>query len=159
SLLPRLILVVTGGLAGRSLRAQLPGEILSALPQLGLLSRQRFELTLQLLFAHRVALACKLLLTLHQFVLTLREGLDLAERALARVLTLLGSRSRLVVRLLGFLKLLIEQRGDVEVSVATVAETGLLPRHLSTLHVGLSLEEVIQRLHLGLQSAARIQRI
>src|SRR5439155_8289600 len=128
-----------------------PRDLLELLSQLVLLARELLELTLQLGLAHLPPL--ELLLLLEQLVLPPRELADLVERARARLIFLLRAGRRLVIGLLRPLQLLAEERRDVVIPVviAGAARTGLLACHLPSLHIGLRLEEMIQRFHLRRQ--------
>ena len=136
-----------------------PRDLLELLAQLVLLACELLELTLQLGLAHLPPL--ELLLLLEQLVLPPRELADLVERARARLIFLLRAGRRLVIGLLRPLQLLVEERRDVVIPVviAGAARTGLLACHLPSLHIGLRLEEMIQRFHLRRQRVCSFEGI
>src|SRR5439155_1524074 len=141
------------------LTGHLAREIFRLTPQLELFASQFLEAPLQFLLAQ--LLRRERLLFSEQLVLALRQTADLVERRRNGILLLLRGVARLVVGLLRSLQLLVEQRGDVVVAIVVPrpAGAGLLSRHLALLHLGLSLEQVIERFHLRRQRIGGLERI
>ena len=124
-------------------------DLLGAVAQLVLLARQTVQLPPPLLVREARLVARELLLAPHQFVLPPRQLLDAVDSGLVAVLGLFSARLVLVVGLLVLRQLLVEQARQVlRRAVLSVALPRTLLLNLPLLHVGLRLEQRVQRLHL-----------
>ena len=137
------------------------GKLLRFLLQPLLLARQAIQPALRLFGTDLRSLARQLLLLAREVVLPAGQLPNLVERrlTLGRFLARLDAVLLLVIGLLAH-QLLIEERRQVLVATATAAAatlTGLLPRQLATTDLRLRLQQLVERLHLVGDRAARVE--
>ena len=139
-------------------------QLLRLLAQFVLITRQAFELPLELRRGQARLVPGQLALLLRQRFLPAGQLANARERILV-LLRLVGARlaggRRFVVGLLPLAKLLLKQGGQVErlsVAIAT-ATSGLLHGHLATTNLGLRLQEMSERRFFERQRLGRTEAI
>ena len=143
----------------RLLTSHLLRDIFRSLPQLVLIPRQRFELTLQFFRTHLLTIAREILLTSEQLVLTPREILDLVDGTRLLIVRRGRTLGCFVIRLLMPGQLLVEEARQVlNIAVAAGSAACLLLLNLPLLHVGLRLQQLVEGFHLRRHGVGGLQR-